>query len=135
MEVPKCELCQQEYNATLTIGERKVCHNLLFEKIRELSLIQLSNSFLYLIGSIIAVWVLLNTLAIQVLWLLEVISPLLNFGMEEVVNVRAICTELVFPIVFLNSFLAHIRKMSYLWEDSYVQLVELVLDPQDTIKE
>ena len=34
LEIPKCEICQQYYQAELHIGKRKICPDLLFGKVK-----------------------------------------------------------------------------------------------------
>ncbi len=55
VEIPKCEICRAAYSAKLKIGKKKVCPKLLMKKIKELKVMEIFTSLIYLIGVIFAV--------------------------------------------------------------------------------
>jgi len=58
---------------------------------------------------------------------------MLSFGIEGI-GIKGIFTELIFPLMFLNTGYHFFKQLDYIWEDSRVQMVELVLVPKTILK-
>lgn len=87
---------------------------MLTDHILELPKRELLNAFVYLIGAVVAIWVLFNAMANQLGWFISVIRPDLCDDMEEM-GVKVIFTDLVFPLIFMNSCVKFFKKMTYIW--------------------
>ena len=112
----------QEYNAKLNIGKRKVCTDMVMDKILELPKREIFNGVGYVLGAIIALWIIFSSFLLHSMWIMDILKPELGLEIEEM-GVKLIFTDMVFPIIFMNSCYKFFKKLSYIWEDSYVQIV------------
>lgn len=136
LEIPKCEICRSQYNAKLNVGQRKVCPDLLLNKLRELEVKEISHAVVYLLGAVVALWVAVNAVIAQVSSLWQVYEgqetvPIL----EEIRGLKIVFTDFVFPFIFLRSGVEFISNYRFIWEESEVQMVELVLTPRLILKD
>ena len=56
-----------------------------------------------------------------------------DIGMD-LIDFKAIFTDFVFPVIFLNAAGKYFKEMSFLWMESQVQMVELVLKPKTILR-
>lgn len=96
--------------------------------------IQMVYGIVYAIGTIVALWTLLQTFVGQLILLMDMFTPGLSFEGDEMGGIQSFFRDFVFPIIFLNSCRRYCRKMRYVWDDSYVQMVELMLTPRVILK-
>ena len=82
----------------------------------------------------VAFWTLLNVFVGQLMLLTDLFTPGFSFDVEEMVSIQVLFRDFIFPIIFLNSCRKYFRKMRYIWDDSYVQMVELILTPRVILK-
>ena len=57
VEIPKCEICNSRYSARMTIGRKKVCFEILKQKISNLGWRGLVHSIFYLVGALLSLYV------------------------------------------------------------------------------
>ena len=75
-----------------------------------------------LIGAVVALWILLCTVASQFWVLVEVFEPGIA-ELEERMDLKTLFRDFVFPVIFLNACWKYGKKIGYMWEESEVQMV------------
>ena len=116
VEIPSCEICKKKYSAKMKVGNKKICHKLLIEKIKALRFLQVLATIFYVVGFIAALFIILY-------------SVISIFAVAEHDFVFELFAHFLFPIKFSQMAFKHFEKRKRIAEEAVVQIVEVTLIP------
>ena len=127
VEIPSCEICHEKYSARMKIGKKKICPNILLDKIKQLpnkdKAITLMHSLVFLIVAVTLFIFIFDSLSGQFFRAGGLKSFTLRFYLEGVSQFYVLC-----------ACIKHFHVRNKMLEESMIQIVEVTLQPKVALR-